>query len=283
MTHTSHHLRDVAGVNTGDESVLHVDKGNHIYVPDTVATAKPRTTNQHKLDKLGVNTGDEHTQWGDSMVQHAENLEPSYNMGISPNREYTATTPYPGTTNWPAKGKRNMRMGQKLHANRSPHAFFKKSVKPLMSHDSARKVQNTFSAAGMDTKKATAKTSPKTTSAKKAQQMDLATREAQVKILKRQLANARVSPNTQGETEKGNGGCALRAPHKKRKQWHFFLSQVQKKALRKPFFSFVLKQSQNRQFLPKPPDHACLCAVRRWVGKKGYKGTLAHRLCNNKA
>jgi hypothetical protein len=53
---TQHHLA-AAGVNTGDETIIHVDEGTHVYIPDTVATAKPRKTKQHKLDKLGVNTG----------------------------------------------------------------------------------------------------------------------------------------------------------------------------------------------------------------------------------
>ena len=72
---TNHTLAD-AGVNVGDDSLLHVDKGPHVYVPDSVPTAAPRKTKQHKLDKLGVNTGDEHTQWGDSMISH-EGLEVS--------------------------------------------------------------------------------------------------------------------------------------------------------------------------------------------------------------
>jgi hypothetical protein len=53
---TQHHLAEV-GVNVGDETIIHADEGAHVYVPDTVATAKPRKTKQHKLDKLGVNTG----------------------------------------------------------------------------------------------------------------------------------------------------------------------------------------------------------------------------------
>jgi len=69
----NHTLAD-AGVNVGDDSLLHVDKGPQVYVPDSVPMAAPRKTKQHKLDKLGVNTGDEHTQWGDSMVSH-EGLE----------------------------------------------------------------------------------------------------------------------------------------------------------------------------------------------------------------
>ena len=57
----NHTLADT-GVNVGDETLIHAEKGPHIYVPNSVAAAAPRKTNQHKLDKLGVNTGDEHTQ-----------------------------------------------------------------------------------------------------------------------------------------------------------------------------------------------------------------------------
>jgi len=124
------HNLAAAGVNTGDDTIIHVDKGPEVYVPDTVPTAAPRKTKQHKLDKLGVNTGDQHTQWGDSLVSH-KGLEASYNLGPSPNREYTSATPFPGTASWPAKGTRADKLGQKLHTA-SAHEFFKKSVKPLM-------------------------------------------------------------------------------------------------------------------------------------------------------
>jgi hypothetical protein len=61
---SDHHPLADAGVHVGDETLIHAEKGPHIYVPDTLATAEPRKTKQHKLDKLGVNTGDEHTQVG---------------------------------------------------------------------------------------------------------------------------------------------------------------------------------------------------------------------------
>jgi len=112
-----------AGVNTGDDNLIHVDKGPEVYVPDSVPTATPRKTTG-KLDKLGVNTGNKHTQWGDSLVSH-EGLEASYNIGPSPNREFTSATPFPGTTNWAAKGSRAVKLA-------SAHDFFKTSVKPLM-------------------------------------------------------------------------------------------------------------------------------------------------------
>lgn len=112
-----------AGVNTGDDNLIHVDKGPEVYVPDSVPTATPRKTTG-KLDKLGVNTGNKHTQWGDSLVSH-EGLEASYNIGPSPNREFTSATPFPGTTNWAPKGSRAVKLA-------SAHDFFKTSVKPLM-------------------------------------------------------------------------------------------------------------------------------------------------------
>jgi hypothetical protein len=64
------------------------------------------------------------------MVEHAENLEPSYNVGISPNREYHTTSPFPGTESWPAKGWRVDKAGQKLHSAASVHDFFRTAVLP---------------------------------------------------------------------------------------------------------------------------------------------------------
>jgi hypothetical protein len=64
------------------------------------------------------------------MVEHAENLEPSYNVGISPNREYHTTSPFPGTESWPAKGSRGAKVGQKLHSATSVHDFFRNAVLP---------------------------------------------------------------------------------------------------------------------------------------------------------
>ena len=64
------------------------------------------------------------------MVEHAENLEPSYNVGISPNREYHTTSPFPGTESWPARGSRDDKVGQKLHSATSVHDFFRNAVLP---------------------------------------------------------------------------------------------------------------------------------------------------------
>ena len=78
------------------------------------------------------------------MVEHAEGLEPSYNVGISPNREYTTATPFPGTSNWPAKGSRGDKVGQKLSAAAaasSAHDFFKNAVLPK-AHAAAHAAQH---------------------------------------------------------------------------------------------------------------------------------------------
>ena len=157
--HSKHHALESAGVNTGNMDLIHAENGPAAYVPAVDTTGVPRETNRGHLDKLGVNTGDEHTQWGDSLVDDT-GLEPSYNVGPSPMREFTTAMPFPGTKNWPVKssmdsifgaaGHRAGPQGQQLAA--SAHDFFQTAVAPTIQAK-ARVAASTPTAVGGKTAK----------------------------------------------------------------------------------------------------------------------------------
>ena len=157
--HSKHDALESAGVNTGNLDLIHAENSPAAYVPAVETTGMPRETNRGHLDKLGVNTGDEHTQWGDSLVDHT-GLEPSYNIGPSPMREYTTAMPFPGTKNWPVKsgmdsifgavGHRTGPHGQQLAA--SAHEFFQTAVAPTIQAK-ARVAASTPTAVGGKTVK----------------------------------------------------------------------------------------------------------------------------------
>ena len=162
MHHSKHHALESAGVNTGNMDLIHAENGPAAYVPAVDTTGVPRETNRGHLDKLGVNTGDEHTQWGDSLVDHT-GLEPSYNVGPSPMREFTTAMPFPGTKNWPVKSSmdsifgaaghhRAGAQGQQLAA--SAHDFFQTAVAPTIQAK-ARVAASTPTAVGGKTAKGT--------------------------------------------------------------------------------------------------------------------------------
>ncbi|EKX31132.1 hypothetical protein GUITHDRAFT_122659, partial [Guillardia theta CCMP2712] len=148
---TSNHHLSSKGVNTGegggpdlgfpgDNHVKagHVNPAHMIHTGQSLPTytqskktSKPRTTRDGALDRLGVNTGDEHSQWDDAMVK-SDGLEDSYNIGISPEREYNNPAPLPGTASWPARSPRSGGVEQKLMGGRRSHDFFRKNVQPLL-------------------------------------------------------------------------------------------------------------------------------------------------------
>eukprot|EP00960_Hanusia_phi_P064032 765669-Hanusia_phi.AAC.1 len=154
---TSNHHLSSKGVNTGEaggvdlgfpgDNQIRAGHANPAHMISTgqslpsysksSKTAKPRATKDGALNRLGVNTGDEHSQWDDAMVQ-SDGLEESYNIGISPGREYHNPAPLPGTASWPARGQRTVGVEQKLLGSRRTHSFFRRNVQPLL-HAKARR------------------------------------------------------------------------------------------------------------------------------------------------